>query len=405
MNLSWMRWLRLVAPPAWVWAVFVLIGGLLNGLLLVLTTFTPLGRIPLAEMPKELFNTMEGMAILAAVCYAWFRIVAFHPLFSGTYRQWLWLTPWRAGMRLPRGPIQFVPQDLLVLAIVVGWLGWPRLSVTCISVPLAFLTAHYLLFAVSLWVVGLRWPSYALVALVGLAIWLANWNLAWGLGVAVLGYGIVRPSIDWTLRLFPWTERTNALYRLWRSTSASRPSSATQSVGDLPEIQFVWPFHRLHATQYPAMTTRLDRVAGAILLGWWYFVLFSFTLHQVDAAVGQAIVYSAVLTVSVAGRLFWYCYPCAPPINLWGRLFTGRWIIPAYDVALVAPLVTLLFGWLAPIGCIATLGMKSIVALSCCLSANVLLITLSGPAWERWQLTCPCRFRQGLRKAQLVDEI
>ena len=92
----------------------------------------------------------------------------------------------------------------------------------------------------------------------------------------------------------------------------------------------------------------------------------------------------------VIGRIASYMSGHAPPISLWGRIRTGRLIIPAYDVVFFAPLLTI---FTAIVGVFFV--ESRLIPYEYSLPATcglVLLVSLTvGPSRRKWQLTAPCR--------------
>jgi hypothetical protein len=99
---------------------------------------------------------------------------------------------------------------------------------------------------------------------------------------------------------------------------------------------------------------------------------------------------ACLVPIAVMLRLTVYCLPCWPPISAWGRLRTGRWIIPGYDKVLVAPALALVLGtvvpelwfWYEP-------GLRFLQPLF--LTAALLIIFNLGPSFRAWCLTAPAR--------------
>ena len=90
--------------------------------------------------------------------------------------------------------------------------------------------------------------------------------------------------------------------------------------------------------------------------------------------------------IAILTRLILYCGNYWPPINLLGRLATGRYVILRYDQALVAPLMALL---VLVAGCLLFLGtgagrswgMLLVLTLGLWLNLNL------GPRLLVWRLT------------------
>jgi hypothetical protein len=69
--------------------------------------------------------------------YGIYRIAAFHPVVNPNYRAWLEQTPWTPDKPLPCGPLQLVPQDLIVVCGLVALYRSP--SIWMLYFPTIFL--------------------------------------------------------------------------------------------------------------------------------------------------------------------------------------------------------------------------------------------------------------------------
>jgi hypothetical protein len=116
------------------------------------------------------------------------------------------------------------------------------------------------------------------------------------------------------------------------------------------------------------------------------------------------MLYMGLLGLVLSVRLCIYCANYRPPISLWGRILTLRWIVPGYDRVFLTPLATLGLGLTLPY---ALFKMHLDPALVLGLSLPPFLIAgmLGGPALWQWRLTSPARLVPGARNQQLVEEI
>jgi hypothetical protein len=100
----------------------------------------------------------------------------------------------------------------------------------------------------------------------------------------------------------------------------------------------------MHLTAPASKRWKLSREASvcwSLLIGWGVFLIG----HAVGSdpnhePLGFGMVWFAVGAAGgVLGliRLAIYEIGHAPPISLWGRLWTGRWIVPGYDSILLTP--------------------------------------------------------------------
>ena len=87
-------------------------------------------------------------------------------------------------------------------------------------------------------------------------------------------------------------------------------------------------------------------------------------------------------------RLLVYIGPCRPPISLWGRIMTARWIIPGYDCVFVAPLCTLLVALIGlAVGIVADPAYWGTVVYPLTMAAALIVALNMGPSLARWRLT------------------
>jgi hypothetical protein len=87
-------------------------------------------------------------------------------------------------------------------------------------------------------------------------------------------------------------------------------------------------------------------------------------------------------------RLLAYIGPYRPPISFWGRILTGRWIIPGYDYVFLAPLCTLLvalLGWRAAL--LAGPDHWGIVVYPLATAAVLIVALNMSPSLGQWSLT------------------
>lgn len=403
MNLALLRWLRLVAPPTWTIVGLLAWCGIMEGVCFWIgSTFG-------WQAVSPNFFVARDVACLAVAAYlGFYRVSAFHPLFDSEYLSWLWLTPWRYDKPLPRGPLHLVPQDLLLVGLLAALL-LHRPVVPLVLVPLTFLLAYYLVLAISMWCVDLRWGGYGLSALVGLVMVTAYQSPPAALGLAGLIYIPVYAGIRRSLATFPWAARASALRkgaaRQWQIFTAGHRQHGTVAVNfEFPETEVQWPFNLLHAQVRSPLFGKDDRLALALLVGWWSWVVLS-----APGAEGLAIgigpmLYITLLGLVLAVRLSIYCGNFRSPISFAGRICTMRWIIPGYDRVFLTPLATLGLGIVFPIA-LARMQLPAALILSLSMPPFLIAAMLGGPSLKQWQLTCPARLAPGMRNQQLVEEI
>lgn len=107
-----------------------------------------------------------------------------------------------------------------------------------------------------------------------------------------------------------------------------------------------------------------------------------------------------ILTVC---RLSLYLQGYHPPISLWGRIFTLRWIIPKYDSVFIAPIVALLV--LITFTVVNFTIRISPLFLGPLTTISIVLALLNiGPTRSHWHFTSPCRIvTSAIYKSKITD--
>ncbi len=327
---------------------------------------------------------------LFALLYGGYRAY-FHPAGNREYYTWLSKTPWRLGKTLPLGPVHLVPQDLVVLAVLEGL--WVYVPVAVFPLPLAFLLPiPLLLFLLSY---SLNLSSFIVFAggngctlyfLFGLG-WIVYMlpNLLAGLGVAIVTYALMQVALRRNLAQFPWHNDLD-WDRISGFVDAGANRRATPLVG--------WPFNAL---MYRANEVR-NPLLVSVVVGWWAFQLeglvrlftsgYDLTLAS-DFGFFWTVMrftYGGLAVIFVGWRLFRYLPGHRSPISIFGRIATGRIIIPGFDKVFVVPICALLTMCFLP-SCLEMLGVSFFGAQSIALGFAVFMTLKIGPTCEEWDLT------------------
>ncbi len=148
--------------------------------------------------------------------------------------------------------------------------------------------------------------------------------------------------------------------------------------------------------------SRAEGTAISLLAALWCHAIVT---NCPDAESQRALAGLLMLPVgfSIIARFLLYCGRYWPPISLWGRIRTGRYVIPRYDRVLVAPILAavVLLGGVSLVDLArlrTTPGMPIVIAIS--LWINVCL----GPRLLDWRLTGGHRLGLGIRNRQLYAE-
>lgn len=324
--------------------------------------FSPIGA------PMICFNA----ALLGA-----FRAVVFHPQRDSSYREWLARTPWTAARPLPRGPIQLVWPDGLVVGalLLVGALAPELDSIRIIGIYLfsycmvaAFLTLATMAFA----------PAY--LALFCLGFMARFWSDPWVSGAfGVASYLVVYWGIRRSLMFFPWSPPAEVV---------ALSEGVIQALGGAKTSKLGWPYERLlvQPTRGPDKRKLVGHsIVACSLIGWWLSCLLA-DASDMELKVLMNLAGFLVACGGMSFRVGVYFTGYNAPISLAGRIAARRLIAPGYDQAfLVFPLMFLAPGTVRRIG--EALGLSPAIY-EPIIPPLVLFIALTTPPGLRqWRLT------------------
>jgi hypothetical protein len=338
----------------------------------------------------------ELIVRFATFVYAAHRVLSFHPAFRPDYRQWLETTPWTSRHPLPVGPIHLVAQDVLVLAVLAGaaWARHPRVSPA--HLILMFLVVYEFVLMMSFALLRMPWFAYTIGFGLGLVALL--WQTPRpALGVAAAVYSISYAGLRRALERF---ERWDLS---WMNEQPLFSMSQEKAVDRMRQNVLGWPFDIIRPRDVAASITYREGIMLSVLAGWWCFV----ALQKVDPLAARIVGNMAVgfaCQFAVIGRVATYCWGYAPPIGLWGRIFTLRWIIPGYDYVFIPPLLALS---ICGVGISAQTLFNVPVEIAAPLTLTlVFVITLtSAPTLLYWRLTGNHRLSPGTLMANKRAEV
>jgi hypothetical protein len=328
----------------------------------------------------------------AAGAYAVFRLWRFHPACNAAYRDWLRLSPWTAGKPLPAGPVHLVWQDAAVIGALTAINFWHtgldpfRPAIAFGFTYLVGLT--FLLGATRRWwhclALGFLWPSLMLPELAGdpqAAVLAAI--------VAVIWHGHRQ-----SLRAFPWEflkPANRPMMPIAQMEIRIEPVSGPAAAG--ARFNLGWPFMVLSPKTCPMSVSLPSTVAWSCLVGWWTFCTIKFA--QADP--GPEFI--LVLAIPAAFlRVATFCSNVVPPFNLWGRIVSGRIIVPGFDRVFLTPLAAVLAAILGVI-VVHRAGSWYPTAEGGVIAVVVCLVLGGGPSLRNWVLTGELRFRSPNRSS------
>jgi hypothetical protein len=333
--------------------------------------------------------------MFTAISYGLFRVLLFHPLYSSEYRQWLELTPWNIRHPLPCGPARLVPQDGIVMAVLAGAAhGVPEVA---LSIPFVVVGAYLVALTPSFFVLQRRHLGYATLLGLVLAIRFSEWPLVAGASLFVT-YVMAAIGLQRTLAEFPWTDLPEVFQQTnWAEKMAEQKGKGVAG----------WPWDLLN----PQREFLVVPLADAL----WIAVLVGGALHAADVTLMRLFqprnpfpIGAAFFAYGMIGgtltRLSLYVTSFASPINFWGRVATGRLIIPSYDVAIVGPLLALA-AYGAGMSTIGLLGQPwSLYCAPVGAGLATFFLLHTGPSQRRWELLGKHRaVARGLAKQRFVE--
>src|SRR4051812_16452009 len=267
-----------------------------------------------------------GILVLFMGWYGAYRALKFHPVVHSKYRQWLELSPWTNRLPLPLGPVMFGWQDALLIAAVSA-LASLRYGVAPLMPFTAFATIYAVFACLPLLMLKRGAECIAIVVLLPLMILFGHrGNMRFD--VAGVCFMIAQIGMWQTLAKFPWPRET--------------PKPPTDWLG-FP-VNKLGPIASVHRIE-PGVGTGF-----ALIIGWWIAAI-TLTVPEmsapgmVNSIRGVCIIAAGLMALIRFGL---YCGTYGSPITLWGRIWTGRWLIPNYDYVLIAPLIVACSGVVLP---------------------------------------------------------
>jgi len=368
-----------VWPPPFIVFLFVLTYGIFyGGMWLILYCSGARSDLDTESMLGTSF------VILGAVSFALFRLTRFHPAFHPRYAAWLRSSPWTWNRPLPLGPILLVWQDVFVIAVLAG-VAW-CVHATAAFVPITFGLSYLIGLNIAM-AVTRTWLPCLLMAFLWPALFLTQ-DKDFPTGCIVAGLVIVAwAGTRFSLRTFPWSRnelesmRDSApnLAKSLASAEIRLPGSEKSVWAQVSNLG--WPFNALSPKAKYYSIPRLASISLSLLLGWWVYCV---TVAFESSIVPAAILFFAIFAAFI--RLVLYCNGLRTPFNIWGRLATGRLIIPGFDRVFVTPLTAI--GIAIAGGVVISHFDPSSPAIGAGLLALILYILLEGgPTMREWRLT------------------
>ena len=373
--------------------------------------------IPGAQDVDAILMIRDKILLLLLTAFGIFRVAWFHPLFRRDYFDWLQRTPWHPGLALPLGPVRLHWPDILIVGGLSLLLADPREMIgnqfvrySTLTGIVTFLQAHAITLMFAVWMTRPRATAYLAAFLLGLSARTAADSLPFSVVTLILGSVVQHVGLNRSWGLFPWSETTEWVSRLktgWKSAQSARagqPLGESLAPDRVPPAELGWPFGVCSPYVPPQIISKPERLLIAALVGFWLHVMLAGQAEEITGGASAILALYGIIGVALT-KIATFGGNHAPPINLAGRLFTFRWIVPRYDAAVVGPLsVLIVAGAGATVGHFM-LGVPLEYLTPCMLTLTLWTATLAGPSPSKWKLTAPARLTAGRLNKNSFDEL
>jgi hypothetical protein len=349
----------------------------LHALAAILGLYAVFTVLALLGVPTWHWTAVRGQAwyirlfLISGGCIVagFLRLAMLHPRYATKYAGWLMTSPWRAGMRLPLGPAWLAWEDLLLL-VPLGILAKIDANFSP-WIPATFYVLGYSIAAVcAIRESRVVWFVFCLAFLWSLAaLFHASEPILLSVVLAIALFSCWAVSIS--LRQFPWDL-----------------GEGMREINRRPRASLAWPLDRVGPVLDMKPITLAVGWTAALLSGWWFYVVLALfaEAHDRDSVNGLSNALPVMATVlAILFRLGRYNFAYWPPIGFFGRIFTGRWIIPKYDYVLIAPALIVAADYSLPRVLAAHLPEETSAVIA---FTTVIAIALNcGPSLQHWRLT------------------
>jgi hypothetical protein len=251
-----------------------------------------------------------------------------------------------------------------------------------IRIVTLFLIFHSALVTVTFWPTGAGTLGYLAAFGLGLAVRL--WPRAWPcFVVAASAYLVVYEGLWQSLTRFPWRLE-------WSLADLFNQKALSEKLAG-PYLG--WPYDRLLRDVKAAERFRIgqmDAILLSMLIGWWESCLLSLSPDpRLKETMGLAFLMGSLGLVGLVvpfSRLQIYTNFYPSSISIWGRIRTGRWIIPGYDRCFVGPLLSFL-AMPAVFGSCLAAGIPVDISLLATITAVMGLALITPPGLKQWRST------------------
>jgi len=351
-------------------------------------------NVDVSNMPEVITFRAMVLAFVAGV-YALYRLLRFHPACNWNYAAWLKLSPWTADRPLPAGPVHLVWQDAAVVGMLAAIGAWNHVNALwpVAAFIFVYLGGFTLLLAFTrrwgaCFILGLLWPSLMLPGVAPIA--------RQAPGLPAIAIVIAIACVIWfghrqSLKAFPW-EFIKVPQRSLLDAQIRIPGPGTASAAGT-QYNIGWPYLVLSPKVRPPAVSHRTTLALGALAGWWSFCLIKAASTDPDAdmsVVPGVILFFAI--IAALTRLVAYGARTAPPFNIWGRIATGRIVVPGFDRIFVTP-IAVVIGAIIGGAIIKHSGAWYAVADSIVIAVLWCILFGGGPTLRNWALTGQFRLR------------
>lgn len=374
-----------VWPPAILVVLFILSYGLVTACIRLVESAFP-GAATAISGAREILNLRAAILGGAAGLYAAYRLWRFHPACNPAYAWWLRLTPWTADKPLPLGPVLLVWQDAVVVGVLVAIAAW-HAHINPV-LPAAIFGLVYFGGLTLLLAITHRWWSCLLLGFLWPALMLPVFE---GFPVVALVAAII--LVAWighrkSLRAFPWQfqSKPNRPAGSILEMELNVPGLGADS-GTPTSANIGWPFTALSPKLQSRPVSVTTSLSLSALFGWWTYCV----MIQLHAEPTPGLILIFALPAALV-RLVIYGSNVVPPFGLWGRVASGRIVIPGYDKVFLTPLAVVLLAILGVLT-VSRSGTWYPVVESGFFALTWLVLLSGGPTLQSWILTGQHRFR------------
>ena len=341
---------------------------------------------------------------LAAFSHGFIRACIHNPFQNKGYREWLLAMPWTPDKALPTGRQYPVWTDVLLLVILVflAYLhGVPMPShlfmLMCLGYSIAYIPLFILhgqqlplymwlysgLMLITLYILNsplLLISILILVPLLLLSVTLFTLKKLYRL----FSYYLDFQEYDYLMNIFLYNKKPPLPgFKNQRNIESAK---LIQSLTGKSREHLGFPLFVLLPQALPALLHRKDKVLLS-LAGGWGAALYSYVNR--GNSENLTILFSIFLLLALFSRLP-FIANMKSPINLLGRLFTGRLIIPGYDRIFFPTLLssTVLYVLLYIIN---SINIFPSIAAGVAYGIAIFILCTTEPSLHKQQLTGPCR--------------